>query len=93
MESEDLIDEKALIERIRECLRTSVHSAPLPPLAPRPAAQVDRSSGTLDSELATMAATADIGHVRLTSYRKLLGPLLSFAGRILQKLFAGPLEQ
>ena len=40
-----------------------------------------------------MAATADIGHVRLTSYRKLLGPLLSFARRILQKLFAGPLEQ
>src|SRR6266478_7332606 len=75
MESEDLIDEKALIERIRERLRPSLDSAPLPPLAPRPAAPVDRSSETLDSELASMAAAADIGHVRLRSYRKLLGPL------------------
>lgn len=93
MESEDLIDEKALIERIRERLRPSLDSAPLPPLAPRPAAPVDRSSETLDSELASMAAAADIGHVRLRSYRKLLGPLLTFARRVAQKLVAGPVEQ
>ena len=93
MESEDLIDEKALIERIRERLRTPLDGAPMPPLAPRPVAPVDRSPETLDSELAMMAAAADVGHVRLRSYRKLLGPLLTFARRVTQKLVAGPLEQ
>src|SRR5438132_13513243 len=76
MDSEELLDEKALIARIRDRLRTAAASqAELMPARARQDVSLDGGPEALDAELEAMSAAADIGDLRLKSYRRLLGPL------------------
>jgi hypothetical protein len=93
MDGDEVLEERALIQRIRDGLRGTLATEPLPPPPPRPDAPVDDSAAGLDAELSTMAASFDIAYGPVPSYRKLIGPLLTFARRVARKLLAGPLER
>ena len=93
MDGDEVLEERALIQRIRDGLRGTLATEPLPPLPPRPDAPVNDSAAGLDAELSTMAASRDVADGPLPSYRKFIGPLLTFARRVARKLLAGPLER
>lgn len=93
MDRDEAFDERALLERVRERLRSALGEAPLPPAAARSEPTANASNDALDAELAEMAAAADVADAPLRSYRRLLGPLLTFARRVARKLLAGPLEK
>jgi hypothetical protein len=93
MDGDELMDEKAIVARIRERLRSDVSQSALPSPRPRHEAPVDRSPEAVQAELDAMSAAADIGNVRLKSYRKYVGPLLSLSRRIARKMLAGVIEQ
>jgi hypothetical protein len=93
MDREELLDEKTLIARIRDRLRTDGSQAELTAAQPRQQVSVDGGPEALDAELDALAAAADIGDLRLKSYRKLLGPLLTLSRRIARKVLAGAMER
>src|SRR6266852_212148 len=93
MDGENVLDEQALIQRIRERIRAPLAAAPLPPAAHPPEAPVDASAQALDAELAGMAGACDVGDVPFRSYRALVGPVLTSARKLAHRLLARPLER
>src|SRR5712671_1857306 len=79
MSIDENLDEKAIIEKIRERLRVSVGQAPLPPAQPRPEAAADGSAESLQLELVTMRNEQDVSDAPFKSQRPWLGPLLVLA--------------
>ena len=93
MNGVDDLDEQALIQRIRERIRAPLAAAPFPPATLPPAAPVDGSPQALDAELAAMAGACDVGDVPFRSYRPLVGPVLTSARKLAQRLLSRPLER
>jgi hypothetical protein len=93
MPGDEMLDEKALVQRIREQLTEQLVSAPLPPPVARLEASVDTSPDGIAAELRAMAGFSDVADVPLRSYRAVLGPALNAARNVVRKLFAGALER
>jgi hypothetical protein len=93
MSIDENLDEKAVIEKIRERLRVSVGQAPLPPAQPRPEAAADASAESLQLELVTMRNEQDVSDAPFKSQRPWLGPLLVLANNIVRRLIAPSLER
>ena len=83
MDGDEVLEERALIQRIRDGLRGTLATEPLPPLPPRPDAPVNDSAAGLDAELSTMAASRDVADGPLPSYRKFIGPLVAAGYRVI----------
>jgi hypothetical protein len=93
MDGDELVDEKAIVARIRERLRNDVLQSVLRASHPRQDAPTDHTPEAIHAELETMCAAADIGNVSLKSYRRFVGPVLSLARRIARRIMAGVIEQ
>src|SRR5260221_221989 len=93
MDAEPVTTEEALLDRIRQRLRSPLAEAPITPIPPRPSPPRDDSPEALDAELAVMAAAADVAGMPLRSYRKVFGRPLTFARKLVQKLVRGTVEQ
>src|SRR6267143_197413 len=93
MADQRLPDEEAIVDRIRERLRTSLADAPLPGAGPRPQIVPERSVEAMQLELEAMRGASDICDAQQRSYRAVLAPLVLFARRMARKLLAPTLER
>jgi cell division protein FtsB len=93
MSDEPILDEEAIIARIRERLRTSLTQAPVAATRPRPPIAPDTSAEALEIELEAMRGASDVYDVRPKSYQKVLAPILLAARRVARKLVAPSLER
>jgi hypothetical protein len=88
---DDVLDEKAILERIREHLRTPPETAPRP-RAPRPP-PVAASAEDVEIDVAALQGAQDIYALPLRSQRPALGPALVLVNGLLRKLLKPSLER
>ena len=93
VDGDETLDEKALVQRIREQLKGQLSGAALPVPAPRPEAPVDTSLDGVTAELRAMDGAHDVADVPVRSHRAVLGPALSAARSVARKLLARSLER
>ena len=88
-----VLDEEAIVARIRERLRASLARAPVPATAPRPPIAPETSPDAIQAELEAMRGWSDIYDVQPISYRRVLAPFLRLARSVARKLLAPSLER
>jgi hypothetical protein len=93
MEDQPVLDEKAIVARIREQLRTSLVVAPIPAMTPRPLIAPDTSAEATQAELETMRRASDVYDAHPALYRTVLAPAVLLARRVARKLLAPSLER
>ncbi len=86
-----MANEKAILERIREHLRT-LHSRPESSRAPH-APAITPSAEDLEIDVAALQGAHDIYAIPLRSQRPALGPALGLANHLLRRLLKPSLER
>jgi len=89
---EQLPDEKLILERIRERLRT-LPPGLLPPLSPRTPAPPDTAPEAIEVDLDALSKAEDVYDQPLRSQRRLLAPAVGLANRVARKLLKPSLER
>jgi hypothetical protein len=94
MNDSEMLDEAAILARVREQLQRSLREAVLRPLAARTDAIAEpRSANEVEEDMSALGSSADIRDVGGSNYRSFLGGFVAMARRLAGKALAPTLER